>query len=147
VPVIITGQCAGGDVDYFRFAGGKGSAWCWRPNPPAWLRHLATTRVTDAQRRFLAADDSQALRGDCRLSFVVPADGITSLKSPTRATAASRRLIIGSRSPSMTCGGSVPLGGRRGETVAFTLRGGTLAGEVTFSDPSWMNRGCREAWR
>jgi hypothetical protein len=114
---------------------------------------LPQLRLTDAQRRFLAADDTQALRGDCRLSFVVPADGdyvVEISDSRYRGVAPPHyRLKIAEYDVVEEV---YPLGGRRGETVAFTLRGGTCAAarwpaKSTFNGHSWMNRGCREAWR
>jgi hypothetical protein len=132
VPVVITGQCAGGDVDYFQFTAKKGQRLvieteCARLGSGV----MPQLRVTDAQKRFLAADDTQAVSGDCRVMFTAPADGDYVVEfSDSRYRGGNPpdyRLKIADYD---VVGEVFPLGGRRGETVAFTLRGGTLAGEL-----------------
>jgi hypothetical protein len=132
VPVVITGQCAGGDVDFFQFTAKKGQrliveSECARLGSGV----MPQIRVTDVQRRFIAADDTQAIAGDCRASFVAPADGDYVVEfSDSRYRGGNPpdyRLKIAAYDIVEEV---FPLGGRRGETVAFTLRGGTLAEEV-----------------
>jgi hypothetical protein len=132
VPVVITGQCGGGDVDFFRFTAKKGQRLiveteCARLGSGV----MPQIRVTDAQRRFIVADDSQGISGDCRTSFVAPADGDYVVEfSDSRYRGGNPpdyRLKIAEYDVVEEV---FPLGGRRGETVAFTLRGGTLAEAV-----------------
>jgi hypothetical protein len=131
-PVVITGQCAGGDVDYFQFTAKKGQRLvieteCARLGSGV----MPQLRVTDSHKRFLAADDTQAVSGDCRVLFTAPADGDYVVEfSDSRYRGGNPpdyRLKIADYD---VVGEVFPLGGRRGETVTFTLRGGTLPGEV-----------------
>src|SRR5262249_26730820 len=88
-------------------------------------------RVLDAQKRFIGSDDTQLLRGDCRVVFVAPADGDYLVEfADTRYKGGNPpdyRLKIGEYD---VIDEVFPLGGRRGEHAEFTLRGGTLASEV-----------------
>jgi hypothetical protein len=133
VPVAITGQCTGGDVDYFRFPAKKGQKLVIETEAARLGSGvLPQLRLTDGkQRRFLAADDSQRFRGDCRILFTVPADGDYVIEfSDARYRGAAPphyRLKIAEYD---VIDEVFPLGGRRGETVEFTLRGGTLTSEV-----------------
>lgn len=141
IPVIITGQCPGGDVDFFRFSARKGQ----RLNVETEAARLGSAmvpqiRVTDAARRLIAADDSQAIHGDCRVSFLAPTDGDYVVEiSDTRyrgGNPAHYRLKIAEYDVIEEV---FPLGGRRGASVAISLRGGGLPGVIqvtrTMTDP------------
>jgi hypothetical protein len=132
IPVIITGQCPGGDVDYFRFTARKGQKLIVETEAARLGSGIVPQiRVTDSAQRFIAADDSQSVRGDCRLSFTVPADDDYVVEiSDTRYRGGNPphyRLKIGAYD---TAEEVFPSGGRLGDTVDFTLRGGTLASPV-----------------
>src|SRR5262245_8555239 len=70
LPVVVNGQCGGGDVDFFRFPGKKGQRLVIETEAARLgsgvVPHL---RLTDDRLRFLMADDSQPVQGDCRLIF------------------------------------------------------------------------------
>lgn len=129
-PVIIEGQCAGVDVDYFKFAGKKGQriivdAQCARVGSGV----DPQIRLTTAGRKFVeSADDTPGLLTDARLSAVLPEDGDYVVElSDSKYQGGGRpiyRLLIG---PVPVAAEVYPIGGRRGETVGFELRGGTLA--------------------
>jgi hypothetical protein len=131
-PCIVEGQTAGNDVDNFKFPGKKGQmivvdAQCARIGSGV----DPTLRLMTASRQFVAsADDTAGLLTDARLTAVLPADGDYVVElSDTRYQGGGRpiyRLLIGE----LPVADEVyPLGGRRGETVGFELRGGTI-GEV-----------------
>jgi hypothetical protein len=137
VPVIITGQCLGGDVDFFRFAARKGQRLVIETESARLGSGIVPQlRLTDGNKRFLAADDGQRVRGDCRIIFPVPADGeyvVEMSDSRYRGVAPPHyRLKIAEYDVIEEV---FPLGGRRGETVEFTLRGGTLAGDMKVRRP------------
>jgi hypothetical protein len=137
VPVIITGQCLGGDVDFFRFTARKGQRLVIETETARLGSGIVPQlRLTDGNKRFLAADDGQRVRGDCRIIFPVPADGeyvIELSDSRYRGVAPPHyRLKIAEYD---VIDEVFPLGGRRGETVDFTLRGGTLAGDLKVRRP------------
>src|SRR5439155_4480517 len=75
-PVVVEGQSAGNDVDYFRFPGRKGQrivvdAQCARIGSGV----DPSIRLTTAARRYVAsADDSPGLLTDARLCAVLPED-------------------------------------------------------------------------
>ncbi len=132
-PLVVEGQVAGNDVDFFRFHGKKGEtividAQCARIgsgiDPSIRLTTAGANRVYVA-----SADDSAGLVTDARLTAILPADGdfIVEL-SDSRYQGAGRpvyRLVIGG----VPAADEVfPLGGRRGETVGLELRGGSLSG-------------------
>jgi hypothetical protein len=130
-PCVVDGQCAGGDVDHFRFAATKGQ----RVVVETLAARLGSAvlpqlRITDDRQHLLAADDAQALEGDARVIFTAPADGDYVVElSDTRYRGGNPphyRLRIGEYDVIEEI---FPLGGRRGTTVAFTLRGGTLPSE------------------
>jgi hypothetical protein len=131
-PVVIDGQCPGGDVDHFRFPARKGQHVVVEvESARLGSGVLPQVRITDDQHRFVAADDSQALAGDARAIFSAPADGnyfveLSDSRYRGAAPAHYRLRIADYDVPEEV----FPLGGRRGETVAFTLRGGTLARPV-----------------
>jgi hypothetical protein len=130
-PVVVEGQSAGNDVDYFKFAGKKGQvivvdAQCARIGSGV----DPSIRLTTAgpARRFVAsADDSPGLLTDARLVAGLPEDGDYVIEiSDSRYQGGGRpvyRLLIGAIPMAQEI---YPLGGRRGETVGFELRGGTI---------------------
>ena len=133
LPLVVEGQVAGNDVDYFRFRGKKGQriaidAQCARIgsgiDPTIRLTTATANRVYVA-----SADDSPGLLTDARLSATLPADGEYVVElSDSRYQGASRpvyRLVIGEVPMAEEV---YPLGGRAGETVGLEFRGGTLAG-------------------
>ncbi len=134
-PCVVDGQCPGGDVDHFRFPAKKGQRVVVETlSARLGSAVLPQVRVTDERQRLVAADDTQALQGDARVLFNAPADGeyIVEL-SDTRYRGGNPphyRLRIGEYDAIEEV---FPLGGQRGTTVAFTLRGGTLPGEVSLA--------------
>lgn len=132
VPVIVNGECAGGDVDFFRFAAKKGQRLVIETESARLGSGIVPQlRLTDGKQQFIAAEDTQSVRGDCRLTLLAPADGdyvieISDSRYKGTAPPFYRLKIADYDFPAEV----FPLGGKRGETVAFTLRGGSLAGEV-----------------
>lgn len=128
-PVVVDGQSAGNDVDYFRFPGKKGQkiaidAQCSRIGSGV----DPTIRLTTASRAYVAsADDSPGLLTDARLVAVLPEDTDYVVEiSDSRYQGTGRavyRLLIGAV-PMVD--EVFPIGGRQGETVGLELRGGTL---------------------
>ncbi len=132
VPCVVNGQCAGGDVDFYRFTAKKGQSLVIEVQSARLSSGvLPQLRLTDAKQRFLAADDSQALHGDVRLHFVAPADGeyvVEVSDSRFRGAAPPHyRLKIGEYDYADEV---FPLGARVGDghskPVTFTLYGGAL---------------------
>jgi hypothetical protein len=137
IPVIVTGQCAGGDVDYFAFEAKKGQKLVIETESARiGSGVLPQLRLTDAERRFLVADDTQALAGDARIVFTPPADGTYVLElSDSRYKGGAPphyRLKIAEYDFVEEV---FPPGGKRGETIEFTLRGGTLPAPLTVRKP------------
>jgi hypothetical protein len=133
-PCVVDGQCAGGDVDHFRFPAKKGQRVVAETlSARLGSGVLPQLRVTDDRQRLVAADDTQALQGDARVIFMAPADGEYVVElSDTRYRGGNPphyRLRIGDYD---VVDEVFPLGGRRATTVAFTLRGGTLPAELTL---------------
>jgi hypothetical protein len=127
--VIVSGSCPGGDVDFYRFPARKGRRVVVETEAARLGSGIMPQiRVTDARQRLVAADDSQQVAGDCRVTFVPPADGDYVVEiSDSRYRGGNPpfyRLKIGDYDVVEEV---FPLGGRRGQTVTFTLRGGTLA--------------------
>ena len=128
-PVVVEGQAAGIDVDYFRFAGKKGErivvdAQCARIGSGV----DPSIRLTTAGRTFVAsADDSPGLLTDARLTATLPEDTDYVIElSDSRYQGGGRpvyRLVVGAVPVAEEV---FPLGGRQGETVGFELRGGNL---------------------
>ncbi len=128
-PVVVEGQSAGNDVDFFKFPGKKGQlivvdAQCARIGSGV----DPTIRLTAANHDFVAsADDTAGLLTDARLTTVLPADGDYVVElSDSRYQGGGRpvyRLLIGAVPMAQEI---YPIGGRQGETVGFELRGGTL---------------------
>jgi hypothetical protein len=134
IPAIVSGQCAGGDVDFFRFEAKKGQRLVLEvESARLGSGVLPQLRLTDGERRFIAADDSQSLQGDVRLVFNVPTDGsyvVELSDSRYRGVAPPHyRLVIAECDFIEEV---FPLGGKRGETVGFTVRGGTLKEPVVL---------------
>jgi hypothetical protein len=137
IPTIVNGTCAGGDVDYFRFAAKKGQRLVIETETSLiGSAVVPQLRLTDEKLRFIAADDTQAQRGECRMILTVPADNDYILEfsdSRYRGGAPPHyRIKIGEYD---VVDEIFPLGGKRGETLTFTVRGGTLAKEITFQRP------------
>jgi hypothetical protein len=136
-PLVVEGQVAANDVDYFRFHGKKGQlvvvdAQCARIGSGI----DPSIRLTSgaANRTYIAsADDSPGLLTDARLTAVLPENGDYVVElSDSRYQGANRpvyRLVIGAVPMAEE---TYPLGGRNGETVGLELRGGTL-GEVKIA--------------
>ncbi len=130
-PLVVEGETAGNDVDYFRFAGKKGQvvvvdAQCARIGSGVDPTIRLTTAA--ASRRFVAsADDSPGLLTDARLVAELPEDTDYVVEiSDSRYQGAGRpvyRLLIG---PVPVADEVFPLGGREGETLGLELRGGTM---------------------
>jgi hypothetical protein len=133
VPLVVEGQLAGNDVDFFRFHGTKGQmiildAQCARigsgVDPTIRLTTAGATRAYVA-----SADDSPGLLTDARLTAVLPEDTDYVVElSDSRYQGTGRavyRLLIGAVPMAEEI---FPLGGRRGETIGLELRGGTFAG-------------------
>jgi len=130
-PVVVEGQSAGNDVDYFRFAGKKGQrivvdAQCARIGSGV----DPSIRLTTASHGFVAsADDTPGLMTDARLTAVLPEDTDYVIElSDSRYQGGARpiyRLLVG---PLPVVDEVFPLGGRRGDTVGLELKGGTLPG-------------------
>lgn len=130
--VVIDGQCAGGDIDFFRFPARKGQRLVIEVEAVRLgASLLPLLRLTDDRKRFLAGDDTQSLQGDARILFTAPADGDYVLElSDTRyrgGTPPFYRLKIADYDVIEEV---FPLGGKRGVSTDFTLRGGTLPGEL-----------------
>jgi len=132
-PLVVEGQVAGNDVDFFRFHGKKGElivvdAQCARIGSGIDPTIRLTTAT--ANRTYVAsADDSPGLLTDARLTATLPADGDYVVElSDSRYQGGGRpvyRLLIGAVPMAEEI---YPLGGRAGETVGLELRGGTLSG-------------------
>ncbi len=133
-PVVVEGQSAGNDVDFFRFHGKKGErividAQCARVGSGV----DPTIRLTTARRTYVAsADDTPGLLTDARLTAVLPEDTDYVVElSDSRYQGGGRpvyRLVIGALPMAEEV---FPIGGRQGETVGLELRGGTLSGVRT----------------
>jgi hypothetical protein len=140
-PVVIQGTCGGGDVDFYKFAAKKGQRLVIETEAARLGSGVVPQlRLTDSRRRFVAADDSQRLRGDARIILVAPADGEYVLEfSDTRYRGGNPPFYRIKVADYDLVDEVFPLGGRRGETVAFTVRGSTLSGESrvvkSLSDP------------
>jgi len=128
LPVVIDGQCAGGDVDHYRFEAKKGQRLVIETEAArlgaGLVPHL---RLTDDKGRFLASDDSQRQRGDARLLFTAPADGfyfVELVDSRYRGAAPPQyRLKIGEYD---AIDEVFPLGFHKETATPFLLRGGNL---------------------
>jgi hypothetical protein len=128
-PVIVEGQLPGADVDFFKFPGKKGQkivvdAVCARIGSGV----DPEIRLTTAARKFVAsADDTPGLVTDARLVATLPEDSDYVVEiSDSKYQGANGpiyRLTIGAVPLAEEV---FPLGGRRGETVGFEFRGGTL---------------------
>ena len=132
-PLVVEGQVAGNDVDYFRFHGRKGQtividAQCSRIgsgiDPTIRLTTASSNRIYVA-----SADDSPGLLIDARLAAVFPEDTDYLVElSDSQYQGAGRpvyRLVIGAVPMAEEI---YPLGGRAGETLGLELRGGSLSG-------------------
>jgi hypothetical protein len=133
LPLVVEGQAAGNDVDYFKFAGKKGQtlvvdAQCARIGSGVDPSIRLTT--ASGSRRFVAsADDSPGLLTDARMVALLPenAEYVVEI-SDSRYQGGGRpvyRLMIGEVPLAEEV---FPLGGREAETLGIELRGGTLKG-------------------
>ncbi|MFN4258770.1 MAG: hypothetical protein ACK4RK_05700 [Gemmataceae bacterium] len=137
VPSVVNGQCAGGDIDFFRISAQKGQRLIIEvESARLGSGVLPMLRLTDARQRFVAADDTQRLMGDGRIVFTPAEDGDYLIE------VADSRYKGGNPAPYRLkiadydfCAEVFPLGGKRGETVTFTLRGGTLPQETRVQRP------------
>jgi hypothetical protein len=133
-PVIVTGQINANDIDHFRFTARKDQRLILEVESTRLGSGIDPCfRVIDANRRFMASvNDSPGLQRDCRLVFTAPEDGDYIVEVHDAAYRANPpphyRLKLGDYDVAAEV---FPLGGRRGETVEFTLRGGTLASPLT----------------
>lgn len=76
LPVVLDGQCAGGDVDFYRFDAKKGQRLVIETEAARiGSGVLPQLRLTDDKGRFLAGDDTRLVQGDARLFFSAPHDG------------------------------------------------------------------------
>jgi hypothetical protein len=150
-PVVVSGQCAGGDVDYYRFQVKKGQRVVVETEAGRLGSGvLPQIRVTDSRGRFIAADDTQRLRGDCRTWFIAPEDDdyvVEFSDSRYRGGAPPHyRLKIADYDFAEEI---FPLGGKLGEKIEFTLRGGNLTNEVRLrrvlggAAPAWLHPALR----
>lgn len=129
IPAVLEGSCAGTDVDYFKFAGKKDQrivvdAQCARIGSGV----DPQIRLTTAAHKFVAsADDTPGLFTDARLIATLPEDGEYVLEfSDTKYQGGGKPFYRISIDDLATVDEVFPLGGRRGESVAFELRGGTV---------------------
>jgi hypothetical protein len=131
-PLVVEGQVAGNDVDFFRFHGKKGQkivvdAQCARIGS-AIDPTIRLTKASATQTYIASADDSPGLVTDARLVAVLPeeTDYVVEI-SDSRYQGASRpgyRLVIGE----LPFADEIyPLGGRKGETLGLELRGGSFS--------------------
>jgi hypothetical protein len=133
LPVVVNGQCAGGDVDFFRFQAKEGQRLVIETEAARLGSGVVPQlRLTDERLHFLTADDTQSIQGDCRLIFDSPADGDYLLEfSDSRYRGGNPpfyRIKIGAYD---VMDEVFALGGRGGEPTTFALSGGTLASEFT----------------
>jgi hypothetical protein len=143
-PVVVEGQCAGNDVDYFRFPGKKGQrfvvdAQCARIGSGI----DPQVRLTTAAGTYVAsADDTPGLGIDARLTTALPEDGDYVVEiSDTKYQGAARPIYRLQLGEIPVCDEIYPLGGHRGETVSLEVRGGTFpeprpAAATLTADPS-----------
>ena len=135
-PVVVEGESAGNDEDFFRFRGRKGE----RIVVDALCSRLGSgvdpmIRLTTADRRFVAsADDTPGLFTDASLTAELPEDGDYVLEfCDSRFAGMGRavyRLLIG-RVPFAQQ--VLPLSLPRGQNVAVELCGGTLSSNGLFA--------------
>ena len=132
-PVVVEGQVSGADVDCFRFSGRKGEkvvidAVCARIGSSV----DPSIRLSTVGRRLVGlADDSPGLLTDARLFAELPEEGdyvveLADTRYQATGTRTNYRLLIGR---GMVAPATIfPLGGRRGESVAVEISGGTMPG-------------------
>jgi hypothetical protein len=138
-PVVVEGECADNDEDFFRFKGRKGErivvdALCARIGSGV----DPMIRLTTAGGRFVAsADDTPGLVTDGSLTAILPEDGQYVLEfCDSRFAGAGRavyRLLIGAVPFAAE---AFPMALPRGQNTALGLRGGTLSGDRLFALPA-----------
>ena len=133
-PAVVEGQCPGGDVDHFRVTARKGQRLVVEvESARLGAAVLPQLRLTDARKQLLASDDSQSLGGDARVVFTAPADGDYVIELSDSRYRGGNPAFYRLRIADCDFFDEVfPLGGRRGESVAFTLRGGSLSKPVSL---------------
>jgi hypothetical protein len=134
-PVVVDGQCGGGDVDHYRFTAKKGQRLVIEvESARLGSAVLPQLRLTDARQQLLAADDSQTLAGDGRIAFTAPADGEYVVELSDSRYRGGNPAFYRLRIADYDYFDEVfPLGGRRGETLTVTLRGGNLAKPLSLT--------------
>ncbi len=133
-PVIITGQCAGGDVDHYRFAVTKGQRVVVETEAARLGSGVVPqVRVTDGQARFVAGDAAGKVRGDCRLWFTAPADGDYVVEFSDSRYRGGNPPYYRLKIADYDFADEVfPLGARQGEKGRFQFFGGTFESGQTF---------------
>jgi hypothetical protein len=133
-PVVVDGQCPGGDVDHFRFTAKKGQRIVVEvESARLGSAVLPQLRLTDAKKQLLASDDSQSLAGDGRVVFTAPADGDYVVELSDSRYRGGNPAFYRLRIAEYDYFDEVfPLGGRRGESATFTLRSGSLGKPVSL---------------
>jgi hypothetical protein len=135
-PVVVEGECAGNDEDFFRFTGRKGDrivvdAVCARIGSGV----DPMIRLSTVDWKLVAsADDTPGLFTDGYLVTVLPSDGEYVLEfCDSRFEGSGRavyRLLVGA----VPFAGEVyPSAPPRGQNSALELRGGTLSGDRLFA--------------
>ena len=135
-PIVVEGECAGNDEDFFRFKGRKGDrvvvdAVCSRIGSGV----DPMIRLTTADWRFVAsADDTPGLLTDGYIKAVLPEDGEYVLEFCDSRFAGTGRAIYRLLIGVVPFAGEVyPLSLPRGQNTALELRGGTLSGDHLFA--------------
>ena len=135
-PLVVEGQAAGNDVDYFRFAGKKGQvvvvdAQCARIGSGVDPSIRLTTAAALAGGSWRRPTTRLGCLPTPGWSPSFPRTPTTWSRSRIRGTREAGRpvyrLLIG---PVPVADEVFPLGGREGETLGLELRGGTLGGEA-----------------
>lgn len=134
VPSVMDGQCAGGDLDFYRFEAKKGQRLVLETEAARLGAGIVPMlRLTDDKGRFLAADDTQRVLGDARILFTVPSDGFYIVElSDSRYRAAAPphyRLKIGEYDVAEEV---FPMGFQEGRASRFTWSGGNLAKDAPW---------------
>ena len=135
-PIVVEGECAGNDEDFFRSPGRKGDrivvdALCARIGSGV----DPMIRLTTAGGRFVAsADDTPGLVTDGYLTVILPEDGDYVVEfCDSRFAGSGRsgyRLLIGAVPFAAE---AFPIAMPRGQNAALELRGGTLSGDRLFA--------------
>ncbi|RUL88540.1 PPC domain-containing protein [Tautonia sociabilis] len=148
-PVVVDGEAADNDVDFFRFPGKQGDRLVIDVRASRIGSGLdPTVRLTTASGRYVASDDdSPGFLTDARLIVALPEDGDYLIElSDSQYRGANRpnyRLLIGA----IPVADEVyPIGGRLGETVGLELIGGTLPDPVVAAVTLEAPEGTARLW-